>query len=196
MVMIKIVGIDISLNNIGICKAVIDDNKVVITELLLIQPPKADAVAKKQVRKNSDDLRRARWLQDNLMLAIADCQIISVEMPFGSQSARAMASYGICVGVLASVKKPMIEVTPAEVKLAGFGVKTATKQEMIVWATEKHPDANWKMRTLKGKQVLTADNEHMADAVACIYAGMKTEQFKTAIAMADMFRKEFDKIAA
>jgi outer membrane protein assembly factor BamD (BamD/ComL family) len=36
----------------------------------------------------------------------------------------------------------------------------------------------------------------MADAVACIYAGMKTEQFKTAIAMADMFRKEFDKIAA
>lgn len=194
--MIKIVGIDISLNNIGICKATIDGDAINITELLLIQPPKADIQSKKQVRKNSDDLRRARWLQNNLMLAIQDCQIISVEMPFGSQSARAMASYGICVGVLASVKKPMIEVTPAEVKLAGFGVKTATKQEMIAWATDKHPDANWKMRTLKGKQVLTADNEHLADAVGCIYAGMKTEQFKTALAMADMFRTEFERKAA
>jgi Holliday junction resolvasome RuvABC endonuclease subunit len=196
MVMIKIVGIDISLNNIGICKAVIKDNRVKIDDLSLIQPPKADSQSKKQVRKNSDDLRRARWLQENLMLAIEDCQIIAVEMPFGSQSARAMASYGICVGVLASVKKPMIEVTPAEVKLAGFGIRTATKQEMIAWATDKHPEANWKMRMLKGKKVLTSDNEHMADATAAIYAGMKTEQFKTAIAMANMFKKEFDKKVA
>jgi hypothetical protein len=90
----------------------------------------------------------------------------------------------------------MIEVTPAEVKLAGFGIRTATKQEMIAWATDKHPEANWKMRMLKGKKVLTSDNEHMADATAAIYAGMKTEQFKTAIAMANMFKKEFDKKVA
>ena len=183
--MLKIVGVDISLNNIGICKATLnEDESLTVNYVTLIQPAKADAVTKKQVRKNSDDLRRARWLQSNLIKQIEGCDIISVEMPVGSQSARAMASYGICVGVLASISTPFIEVTPAEVKLAGFGCKTATKMEMIDWAFDKHPEIQWKTRNSGGKKVLTNDNEHIADALATIYAAMKTDQYKSAILFA------------
>jgi len=183
--MLKIVGVDISLNNIGICKAILyEDESLTVDYVTLIQPAKADAVTKKQVRKNSDDLRRARWLQWNLIKEIKGCDIISVEMPVGSQSARAMASYGICVGVLASIDVPFIEVTPAEVKLAGFGCKTATKMEMIDWAVKKHPEIQWKTINRGGKKVLTNDNEHVADALATIYAAMKTDQYKSAILFA------------
>lgn len=182
--MIKVVGLDISLNNLGVCQATIGaDGKLSADQVFLVQPSKADEQTKRQVRKNSDDLRRARWLHDGLHEAIKGCNIVTVEMPVGSQSARAMASYGICVGVLSSVGKPMIEVTPADVKLAGFGVKTATKHEMIDWATEKHPEANWKTIKRGGILRLTNDNEHMADALASIYAGMKTTEFKAFMAM-------------
>jgi len=182
-IMIKVVGIDISLNNIGICKGDILGGDLSVREVCLIQPPKADAQSKKQVRKNSDDLRRARWLHDGLHEAIKGANLICVEMPVGSQSARAMASYGVCVGVLASIKTAMIEVTPTDVKLAGAGIKTATKQDMIDWATRKHPEANWKRVKRGGELMLTNDNEHMADALAAIYAGMKTAEFKALISM-------------
>lgn len=186
--MMNIVGVDISLNNIGICKATISDNGVVVKEVSLIQPAKADEQTKKQVRKNSDDLRRARWLRKHLAEAVKNCNFIAVEMPVGSQSARAMASYGLCVGVLSALEEcSFIEVTPSEVKLAGAGKKTATKQEMIEWAVKKHPEANWKTRNLKGEKVMTNDNEHMADALAAIYAAMETDQFKMAVKFAKSF---------
>jgi hypothetical protein len=188
--MINVVGIDISLNNLGICRSVIDENnQVVVSEMKLVQPDKADLQTKKQMRKNSDDLRRARWLHDGLHEAIKDCNLITVEMPVGSQSARAMASYGLCLGVLSSVSIPMIEVTPSDVKLAGAGVKTATKHEMIEWACKKHPEAKWKTKKIKGEVSLTNDNEHLADALATIYAGMKTTEFKALLSMLKSVKK-------
>lgn len=177
--MIKIAGIDISMNNLGICKATIfQDGSIKIDDLILVQPAKPDKETKKQVRKNSDDLRRFRWLHDELHKQIIDTDLISVEMPVGSKSARAMVSYAGCIGVLASVEKPMIEVTPTEVKLAGAGTKTATKDEMIEWATFKHPEAKWRVVSRKGVKQHTRDNEHLADGLATIYAAMKTDQFK------------------
>ena len=177
--MIKIAGVDISMNNLGICKATIfQDYSIKIDELILIQPTKADKETKKQVRKNSDDLRRLRWLYSNLHKSIEEVNLISVEIPVGSQSARAMVSYAGSIGVLASVEKAMIEVTPTEVKLAGAGTKTATKDEMILWATAKHPEGKWRTINRKGAKQYTRDNEHLADALAAIYAATKTDQFK------------------
>jgi Holliday junction resolvasome RuvABC endonuclease subunit len=93
-----------------------------------------------------------------------------------------MASYGICVGVLGSLRAagvPFFEVTPTEVKLAGFGKKTATKEQMISWAVAKHPEANWPTYTRNGvKEVSEAKAEHMADAVAAIYAGIASNPFQ------------------
>jgi len=181
---IKIVGIDPSLRNFGVVRATINpDSLVVSIESVRLIQPSENKTAKKQVRKNSDDLRRARWLQSNMIEACRDCAFALVEMPVGSQSARAMASYGIVTGVLSSCPIPIIEVTPTEVKLAGAGHKTASKQEMIDWAVDKHPEAKWLRRKLKSEMVLMGGNEHIADALAAIYAGINSEQFKTALAM-------------
>lgn len=182
---VKIVSFDPSLRNFGIAKLALNlnDNSFRVRELILAKPTMADKATKKTVRKNSDDLRRARWLHTHMMAACKDAVIAVAEVPVGSQSARAMASYGICIGVLAGLEIPLIEVTPNEVKLVSVGKKTASKAEMIEWATKKHPEGNWKTRKSKGEMVLTNDNEHLADALAAAYAGIQTEQFKAVASM-------------
>ncbi|GAL23016.1 hypothetical protein JCM19235_1317 [Vibrio maritimus] len=112
-----------------------------------------------------------------------DVNMVVVEVPVGSQSARSMASYGICIGILASITKPMIQVTPTEVKMATVGSKTASKQDMIDWATSAYPDADWLTVTRKGKKVITAKNEHLADSIAAVHAAILTDQFAGAIAI-------------
>lgn len=98
---------------------------------------------------------------------------------------RAMASYGICVGVLGAIRAsavPFIEVSAAEVKLGSVGKKTATKQEMIQWATNNHPEAPWPTYKEYGKDLISeAKAEHMADAIASIYAGRETNEFQQLI---------------
>ena len=136
----------------------------------------------KQVRQNSLDLESAKQLCKAALDAAEGAQAIFVEVPVGSQSARAMASYGICVGVLGALRAsgiPFFEVTPTEVKIAGPGYKNATKQDMIKWAMEKHPEANWPTYQQKGfTMVSEAKAEHMADATAAIYAGFTCNSFQ------------------
>jgi len=89
---------------------------------------------------------------------------------------RAMASYGICVGVLGALRAsgiPFFEVTPREVKMASVGSKVATKEAMINWARQTHPEAGWPKAAAKA--------EHMADATAAIHAGLRTNEFKQLI---------------
>ena len=134
----------------------------------------------KSVRQNSKDILAARQLAADVRYGCKDARMVFVEVPIGSQSARAMASYGICVGVLGAlaVDQAFIEVTPTEVKLASVGSKTASKQEMIDWAVNNHPDANWPLYRKAGElQMVKSSAEHMADAIASIYAGVQTTQF-------------------
>jgi hypothetical protein len=136
----------------------------------------------KQVRQNSSDLESALQLYKGACDAAVGAHAVFVEVPVGSQSARAMASYGICVGVLGALRAngiPFFEVTPTEVKLAAVGNKTATKQDMIKWAMAKHPEANWPTYKQNGSTMVSeAKAEHMADAVAAIYAGLSCNSFK------------------
>lgn len=184
---IDVLGVDPSLNNFGLVRADIDLSsfEVNVKSLTLAQPPKQEAGHKKVVRKNSDDMRRARHLVKALHGAAEGAQIAIVEVPVGSQSARAMASYGICIGVLASCPIPIIEVTPNEVKLISVGKKTASKREMIEWAHYLYPNADWLTRKLKGKMVLIDKNEHLADAIAAIFAGMATQEFQMMASVID-----------
>lgn len=179
----KIVGIDPSLRNFGIVAADLDieTGDFKIMDMRLIES-EDNAKKAKTVRKNSDDLRRAKLLHDGFVEMCQGASIAFVEVPVGSQSARAMASYGICIGVLAACPIPMIQVTPTEVKLAMTGEKTATKDEMIEAAVKAHPYAKWMTRKSKGELVLLNDNEHLADAVGAILAGKKTDEFKGIIA--------------
>lgn len=181
---VEIVSMDPSLRNWGLVNAILDldTNELKVTGLNLIETAEAVS-AKKGVRQNSQDINSATLLCEGVELACANAAIAFAEVPVGSQSARAMASYGICVGVLGSVKIPLIQVTPTEVKKAATGCGTATKAEMIEWAVSKHPEAPWLRRKLKGAMVLLDKNEHLADALGAIYAGMRTAEFKSAISM-------------
>ena len=138
--------------------------------------------AGKQVRQNSLDVESAKQLYAYALEATKGADAVFVEVPIGSQSARAMAGYAICCGVLGALRAtgiPFFEVTPTEVKLAGHGSKTATKQEMIDWAVAKHPEAKWPTYRQKGQEIInTSKAEHEADAVAAIYAGLASNAFQ------------------
>lgn len=173
------VGFDPSLRNWGISKGTITADGLQINSVDLINP---DLPKGKQVRQNSLDLESAKQLCAGALAAAYGADAIFVEVPVGSQSARAMASYGICVGILGALRAtgiPFFEVSPNEVKLSTVGKKTATKQEMIEWAMNAHPEANWPTYNQKGKLLVSeAKAEHMADATATIYAGIASNPFQ------------------
>jgi len=181
---LNVVGFDPSLRNWGIACGTYDTDSgiVSIAHLDVIQPVLPTG---KQVRVNSGDLASAVQLALGAMRVIDGAQAIFVEVPVGSQSARAMASYGICVGVLGGLRAqgiPFFEVTPTEVKMTAAGKRTATKQDMIQWAMDKHAEAPWPRYQSRGHiKVSEAKAEHMADAVAAIHAGIASNPFRQAL---------------
>lgn len=183
-----VIGIDAAFANTGIAIARYDlaNDEIHLNELRLIHT-EADKANKKVVRKNSDDLRRASEVITGLNQAIkdADPAFAFCEVPFGAQSARAAWALGISVGLIAYVnsKVSLIQVTPKEVKEV-VDTKFPDKAQMIAWAVDKYPDANWPKRAGK---VVAGKAEHMADAVAAIHAGVKTDEFKRAVSMARVF---------
>lgn len=185
----KIVGMDPSMSNFGVVNATLDLDtmKFTVQGMHVVQTePEKDKKVRKQVRKNSEDLDRARKLHRGAMEATEGAFMAFIEVPVGSQSARAMASYGVCLGVIAAVAEtlPIIQVTPNEVKLAGAGTKTATKGEMIEAMIAKYPDAPWPMRKSKGELVpIAGECEHLADALAAIEAGVSSDEFRQTMAV-------------
>jgi Holliday junction resolvasome RuvABC endonuclease subunit len=135
----------------------------------------------KQVRASSDAISRCRSLYEGTqdILSQYNPDLVFAETPTGSQSANGMKSYGIACFLLATISPAPIEVTPTEVKKASVGTKTASKAEMIAWAFEKHPELQWKLDKSGSPQITT--EEHKADAVAVLYAGMKTPDFNRII---------------
>jgi Holliday junction resolvasome RuvABC endonuclease subunit len=181
--LLKVAGLDPSMSNFGMVKGNLDLTTGILTDVeLLLQSTSPDST-NKTVRKNSQDLMRARELSSVLMEYMAGVEMVFVEIPVGSQSARAMASYGMCIGVLSHLSNPMIQVTPTEVKVAATGLKTASKQQMIDWATGTYPNANWITKKVKNTVSFTNANEHLADALAAIHAGVRTDEFKQARAL-------------
>lgn len=178
---IKVVGQDPSLRNWGIAVGYysLDTGELKIHKVGLTNP---ELSTSKQVRQNSQDLESAYQLYKGAIESVKDAQAVFVEVPVGSQSSRAMASYGICVGVLGALRAngiPFFEVTPTEVKLAAVGDKNASKQAMIQWATTQHPEANWPTHSYRGQQLISESKaEHQADAIGAIYAGLACKTFQ------------------
>ena len=153
-----------------------------VDDLILIE---TESEAKKGVIKQSDDLRRARIVKQGMLEACEDASFAISEIPFCNPAGYAAANFnsGLVTGVLAACPIPLIQVFPAEVKQKATGIRSATKEEMIAWAMKKFPEAAWRMRTLKGRQVPTKANEHLADAVASINAGLDSQQLQQALAI-------------
>lgn len=177
MARLNVVGADPSLRNWGIAAGNYDTETKVLN-IPVLRVTRADVPTGKQVRQNSKDLLVAQQLYAGMEPFLAGVNVMFVEVPVGSQSARAMASYGVCVGVLGALRAndhTFIEVTPTEVKMATVGKKTASKEEMIAWALAAFPNAPWPFHHGRLNAGLA---EHMADACAAIVAGLATNEFK------------------
>lgn len=172
---IKLLGVDPSLRNFGCVVASLDlhtrEYEVLSMELIETKPQKKT----KGVRKNAMDFDRCKTLTDGFRSLVGESDIVIAEMPHGSQNARAAASYGMCIGVLSHCDKPLIQVTAEQVKLAACNDRVASKKDMINWAKQRHPDAPWIVS--RGKFV--NKNEHLADAIAAIEAGLLTEEWRS-----------------
>lgn len=189
--LIQVAGLDPSLRNWGLARGTFDTkNNVLALQDIRIQETESEKG--KTVRASSDDLRCAGLLVTATHKWIADCGVVFAEVPSGSQSARGSFSNGICLGVMGSIgpvggyKGRLIQVTPSEVKKAATGYKTASKDDMIMWAMEAYPHLPW-IITSRGanKGQPSPTNEHMADAVAAIHAGVRTDQFLSLTALAN-----------
>ena len=90
---IPVLGMDPSLTNWGLAFSQLDLNTGFLDdpELLLVSPTKIDH---KQVRQNSKDIDVAEQLSVPVFEYAKKSKVVFVEVPVGSQSARAMASYG------------------------------------------------------------------------------------------------------
>jgi hypothetical protein len=173
---IPVLGMDPSLRNWGLAEASLDltTGSLTVPSLSLVNPKDPEG---KQVRQNSKDLALAEQLAEPVMAAARKAKVIFVEVPVGSQSARAMASYGICVGVLGAVRAlgiPLIEVTALESKLIFTGDRNATKRNMIDKAFEIYPNSNFPVHNGK----IPDKAEHLADAIAAIHSGVRTPMFQ------------------
>ena len=177
---VPIVGIDPSLNNWGMVKGEMyvspttyEIQSIHIKSNTVLQPK---TTLQKHSLQSIKDYSRAFEIYSNTLGFIDNApKVVFVEFPIGSQSARAMASYGICLGILGSLGNslPIISVTPNEVKMSTVGSRKASKEEMIQWATSTHPELEMPSRTLRGSPTLiTSKAEHIADAVGAIYAGI------------------------
>jgi len=175
---IPVLGCDPSLSNWGLARGMLDLETGIFenVELLLIETKPDDT---KQVRQNSKDINRCEEIASGVQEWFKWAKVVFVEVPVGSQSANGMKSYGVCVGILGAFRATgvqLIEVNPSENKLILTGNKTASKDSMIKSATALYPDTNW-LRDGKGK--LLNKNEHLADAIGAIHAGVLTPAFQT-----------------
>ena len=181
----KIVSIDPSLRHTGLAYGELDPERgygqLVVHDIALIE---TEATKAKQVRKNSDDLRCAQELATAVLDYCLDFapDLVIAEVPSGTQSSRASWTLGITLGILATVSiyyRPLIEVSPTDVKKHFIGSKTASKQQMIDRAVALYPDLAWHRHSGK----LTAKNEHMADAIAIMDHGVRTPAAMDLISM-------------
>lgn len=181
---IAVVGFDPSLRNWGVAKGILipETMQVIIHHLDVIKPSITQG---KKVKNNFKDLEAGEQLASGAWSHAEHAQAVFVEVPHGSQSARASVGYGVCIGVLGALKTsgvPFYDVSEAEVKHATTGNRNAEKEDTIAWAMAKHPEAPWPMQTRLGiTSVVAGRAEHMADAIGAIYAGIASKPFQQAL---------------
>lgn len=169
------VGIDPSLRHTGLAVASVDEDLPgVVTpfDLRLVETVAADYPG----RKSFDDLDCAGALFGGIEgflveHAVGADDVVVVEVPSGTQSARASWSLGIVLGIVAAVETRFpgifVRLTPRQVKQHFTGNPTATKETMIETAVSRHPELPW----LYHHKRLVAKNEHLADALAVLFCG-------------------------
>lgn len=183
MAVLNVLGMDPSFSNWGIAAAQMDPvtQHLIMKKVLLTQTKKGPG------KICLDDLKRAQALSDQVLSVGKYAHAIFVEVPYGTQSARGAVGNGVCYGILASMRTmsmPFFPVTPHELKKATVGSIAASKDDVIAWAMEKYPDLAWPKRyNKKAGSTIKSRAEHMADAIAAIHTGIKTNEFQQLMAI-------------
>jgi Holliday junction resolvasome RuvABC endonuclease subunit len=191
MTVVRIAALDPSLTHFGVARLLLrlETLEFAVESLTTIVTEKDKS---KQVRRNSDDLKRCKQIIGVYHELVRPCRIVFAEIPVGAQSARAAFAFGAATALVASSPVPVIQVQPEETKLATVGTKTASKEEIIEWAGEHYPKAPWqrypadltrKGKVIRRKGAICDSEEHVADAVAVAHAGIKTDQFQQLLAL-------------
>jgi len=170
----RFLSIDSSLANTGVAWGEYSEG---VFFNLFLGMTSTEKTKNKSVRASSDTIERCSQIYGFIqeVLNVAKPDVIFVETPSGSQNSSAAKSYGIVCMLIATLSPSPIQVTPIEVKQATVGKKTASKQEMIDWAYAMHPEAiGWELRNGSPLKKM----EHVSDAIAIAYAGIKTDEFK------------------
>jgi len=175
--LIRVAGIDPSLRNTGLVIADVDTEENRIERIAFMHLIRTEPSKVKSQRKSSADYQAANTIANALRSSLEkyEVRLVFAEVPSGAQSARASFALGISLGIIASVQPAPIEVTPAQTKTHSVGIRTATKSEMIEWAVGLYPEAPWLMR---GERILNS-NEHLADGIGVIHAGLVSPEWST-----------------
>ena len=126
---------------------------------------KTKPLTKSKLSKAEQDLQAAKTLLDGVLSYVKTAELVVIELPIGSQSAAAMKSYGICIGITACLTHlgiPFIYKSPYDLKKV-IGKIDTTKEEIIRFVGDRHPN---KLSKFKNSA------EHQADAVLAIYAAL------------------------
>lgn len=183
MAIINTVGIDGSLTNFGFAVCSIDTVSASIVEVkdLILSETSKDNT--KGVSRSADDLSRFQQHWQILTRAIDkyDVKVAFGEVPQGGQDNRSCFTFGGITALLACLPVPLVQLSPLQVKEGSVGVRYADKEDIIEWAYKTYPDANWfTSKRANNMNIKSADglflmkkNEHLADSIAAVKAGLK-----------------------
>lgn len=177
MGIVTVMGIDPSLRNTGIAVMKVNTENGGVVDVVDLILTRTQPGPKSQ-RRSSADFEAATIISSSIRNAVTQYspKVVFAEIPSGTQSARASFALGITLGIMATMVPKPIEVTPQQTKLQSVGIRTATKGEMIEWATGAYPDAPW-LRTGNLSRVMSC-NEHLADAIGVVHAGLVTPEWE------------------
>lgn len=173
----RLAGIDPGLSSTGIAIADLDieSGRVEVVGLHLIKTaPSGSGSISDEILYRSNELRRA------VHSYVIDCQLVFAESPTGGRNRQ--SAYSVSAGFFSSlVGLPVrvVTVDPYEVKRTVLGDLPRSemdKQAIIKWAMNAHPESPWPTYERDGVTYpVTAIShlEHLADAIAVIYAGIK-----------------------
>lgn len=186
-----ILGVDPGLRHTGYAVADVDLERRSIGRVLTLGTIETLPLKARTVRKTSDHLRRAQEHASRFHQLIEQycVKAIAMEMTTLTPYKHPTLSFGIMTGIIAALRRPIIEVLPREVKRAAG----ATKRDVVAWALTKtkqqrnlpwptSPKPNDFGLTYRGRNV-TLEAEHPADALGAIEAALQTPHFDLAATM-------------
>lgn len=166
--MINILGLDPSFRNWGWSMARVNSSVLMFDDCGVI----TSSPSKEDIPQNQKDIASCLQLYPGLLALTKKADIICIEAPHGSQSSRAMVSYGVCMAYIAAIThlNPNVVLVSANDVKRVVGLKNPSKRDVINWVINTHSDI------IIPKQLNRA--EHICDSIAAIHAAMQTNQFK------------------